>query len=148
MEDIGRIGTNPLSIASQYGYEAIVKILLEHGANVDDVDRTSATPIVWILLGHGVNVEDADQTGSIALLRANQNGYGAILTTLLKRYNFFDSKEDTSNSDCDSDSDFMKHESDSESDEVNSFKDDESLTKEDDLDDEVNGLEGDESAYK
>lgn len=83
----------PLAIAAKYGQKSIVKILLELGANVNDVDIYERTPLHWaassgheeiarMLITHGARVNRGDYQNRTALAYASEKGHIAIVKIL------------------------------------------------------------------
>ncbi|MFN3650240.1 MAG: ankyrin repeat domain-containing protein [Armatimonadota bacterium] len=75
---------------------ALVTLLLESGAEVDDRDEGGMTPLMWaalggslplleLLLSRGADVNAADQRGDTALMRAAGRGRGPVVKLLLAR---------------------------------------------------------------
>ncbi|KAH8689906.1 hypothetical protein BGW36DRAFT_307105 [Talaromyces proteolyticus] len=88
---------NNISVASYFGYDDIVKQLLDAGADIESKDsRYDRTPLVWAsmkgheaivkqLLEAGANVESKDSKyGRTPLLWATMNGHKAIVKQLLE----------------------------------------------------------------
>lgn len=78
-----------LSIASMFGYTELVKIIIEHGADIDNYDGTHTTAlmfaaennhpdIVKILLESGANVTMKDNANKTANDKADELGYHSI----------------------------------------------------------------------
>ncbi|KAH7109242.1 ankyrin repeat-containing domain protein, partial [Dactylonectria estremocensis] len=40
-------GVTPLLLASQYGHEAVVKVLIENGADVKSSNKHGSAPLFW-----------------------------------------------------------------------------------------------------
>ena len=88
--------TTSLKLASEKGYLDLVKILLEHGADVNsttgDYDYTALMyaskyehiKIVQILLKHGADVNIQNRNGFTALIYASENGFVKIVKMLLE----------------------------------------------------------------
>ncbi|CAG0907904.1 unnamed protein product, partial [Cyprideis torosa] len=89
-----------LQQAAEWGRPAIISILLQHGARVDDEGDQKLTPLLWaigwnffdendrlewvkILLGRGANVRHCDKWGNNALHYATSSGYLSIAQHLL-----------------------------------------------------------------
>lgn len=86
----------PLLIAAYNGYLAIVRLLLERGANINARDRDEMTPLIWavyngylavvkLLLDRGANIEAQDNHGMTALLWAVHKGRLEFVKLLLER---------------------------------------------------------------
>ncbi|CAK7207629.1 hypothetical protein SEUCBS139899_010440 [Sporothrix eucalyptigena] len=78
-------GRTPLARAAEEGYEAVARLLLEKGANVESKDSNGRTPlaraawqgheaVVRLLLERGANVETMDSNGRTPLSRAAPQG--------------------------------------------------------------------------
>ena len=91
-------GLTPLSYAARNCRKAVVKLLLERGADVEARDKDSLTPlllhaawnghkaIVRLLLEKGADIEVRDEDGRTPLLLyAAWNGYEAIARLLLEK---------------------------------------------------------------
>lgn len=87
-------GRTALSISASCGYEGIVKVLLESGADPNIPDDHGATPllraaesghntIIQILLHHEAGVDAVDRSNRTALFIAALNGYSIATRTLL-----------------------------------------------------------------
>ncbi|OBT60025.1 hypothetical protein VE03_10512 [Pseudogymnoascus sp. 23342-1-I1] len=164
----------PLLAAVHSGNTVIVEILLKRGASLGAAhfsllliaSKNGHEATVKILLEYGANVEDVDQTGATALILARQSGHEAV-KILIASDQDSDYGEDESDSDgdssedgSDSDIDYGEDESDLDSGET-ATEESETRTHtncsldydvENDLDvvsnGEVNGLKDNESAYK
>ncbi|CAK4438157.1 unnamed protein product [Aphanomyces euteiches] len=84
----------PLHEASKKGKLDIVKLLLDHGADVDSTDQDGFTALEWasyngyfeivkILLHHDASVNTADKDGMTALMWATRFKYDEIVNELL-----------------------------------------------------------------
>ena len=88
-----RYGETPLSKAANNGDFLVVKMLLEHGADVNKANNYAQTPlyaasynghfpVVQMLLKHGADVEKADKKGETPLLIASLNDHPSIVKVL------------------------------------------------------------------
>ncbi|OAG35173.1 hypothetical protein AYO21_10632 [Fonsecaea monophora] len=95
LKQIGRDVEVPIIWAAKKGHVAMVKLLLERGANVESEDRWGQTPLslaagsgheatVKLLLEHGANIESKDSIRT-PLSFAAGNGHEAIAKLLLER---------------------------------------------------------------
>ncbi|KAF5137383.1 Ankyrin repeat domain-containing protein 50 [Metarhizium anisopliae] len=88
----------PLSWAATNGHEAVVKLLLEKGANTETTEsHYGQTPLLWaaknghkavvkLLLEKGANTETIESYyGQTPLLRAAKNGHEAVVKLLLEK---------------------------------------------------------------
>ena len=95
-----------LMVGSFFGHEAVVRLLLEKGANVDSKDsKYGRTPLLWaakngheavvkLLLEKGANVDSKDsEYGWTPLFVAAENGYWAVVKLLLENGADVDSKD-------------------------------------------------------
>ncbi len=88
-------GGPPLLLASQNGNPDLVRLLVEHGAEVDQLDSRSKTAlihaaqhghteVVSLLIQAGAGVNLASQNGRTALIQASQNGHTNAVKVLLR----------------------------------------------------------------
>ncbi|KFY26737.1 hypothetical protein V491_01191 [Pseudogymnoascus sp. VKM F-3775] len=71
-----------ISYAAEYGHVGVVKVVLEHGADIEIRDKE----VVTILLDNGANLTEVTHPeGMTALHFAARGGYGDIVELLLKR---------------------------------------------------------------
>ena len=89
------IDRTPLSWAAQYGYNAVVKLLLEKGAEPAPRDNSSRTPlsyaaqhgheaVVKLLLEKGADLDPKDGSSRTPLSWAAKNGHSAVVNVLLE----------------------------------------------------------------
>ncbi|CAG0898163.1 unnamed protein product [Darwinula stevensoni] len=104
----------PLWVAAAAGHEDIVKLLVEHGANVNSTTRTNSTPlraacfdghlrIVMYLVDHKADVEIANRHGHTCLMIACFKGHyeiAAYLISLKADVNRKSGKGNTALHDC------------------------------------------------
>ena len=87
------------------GHKAVVKLLLERGADVeskDDAGQTSLSRAAWngheavvkLLLERGADVESKDDAGETPLSWAARNGHEAVVKLLLEKGANVESKND------------------------------------------------------
>ena len=78
---LSQTGSSPLRLALFHGLPRIARLLIEHGADVNEIFTDGATPLieavrrknydtVWILLQSEVNIDYADHSGKTALHHA------------------------------------------------------------------------------
>jgi ankyrin repeat protein len=88
-------GKTYLCVAAEKGRFKIVKLLLGHGAAINQQDNNGATPlfvatkrgsftIVMLLLGHGANINQQDNNGATPLFVATERGTFNIVKLLLE----------------------------------------------------------------
>ena len=100
-------GRTPLLWAAWNGHEAVVKLLLERGAELETKDNDSGrTPLLWaawngheavvkLLLEKGAELETKDNdSGWTPLLWASWNGHEAVVKLLLEKGAELESKDD------------------------------------------------------
>jgi ankyrin repeat protein len=88
-------GQTPLPWAEEEGREAVVRLLLDKGADVEEKDNSDQTPLMWAarsgheaavqqLIDKGADVEAKDGGyGQTPLLRAAEEGQAAVVLLLL-----------------------------------------------------------------
>ncbi|KAM3149290.1 hypothetical protein ABEW05_010451 [Botrytis cinerea] len=92
-------------IASYFGLNEIVKLLLERGADIESKDsKYGQTPLLWaaenghdtvvkLLLEKGADIESKDRNGQTPLLLAAINGHDAVVKLLLEKDADIESKD-------------------------------------------------------
>lgn len=82
---------SPLHLAVMFENEDLVKLLLEHGAQVDAKDAWGATPVMFsdcemmeCLLSHGANIADVDTFGNTFLHYASCHDADAVVAGIGK----------------------------------------------------------------
>ncbi|RYP44940.1 hypothetical protein DL768_008646 [Monosporascus sp. mg162] len=86
----------PLSVAAEYGHEAVVKVLLEKGAGIKSRNDLGHTPlslaarkgheaVVKVLLEKGADIKSKNKLGQIPLTIAAEYGYEAVIKILLEK---------------------------------------------------------------
>jgi ankyrin repeat protein len=96
VESRDRRDRTPLLWAVEKGHEALVKLLLEKGANLEFQDKSGQTPlslaarkgheaIVKLLLEKGSNLETQDESGQTPLSWAAEKGHEAVVELLLEK---------------------------------------------------------------
>jgi hypothetical protein len=95
----------PLSWAARNGYEAVVKLLLEKGAELESKDnRYGQTPLSWaagsgheavvkLLLEKGAELESKSRNGQTPLSWAAEDGHEAVVKLLLEKGAELESKD-------------------------------------------------------
>ncbi len=89
-----RGGRGPLHVASLYGFDGVLRLLLENHAEIEHEDGFGDTPLmaaavagqpkaVTVLLAGGAQVNHRTQRGT-ALLLASEHGYAEVVRLLLK----------------------------------------------------------------
>ncbi|KAH6983913.1 hypothetical protein EDB80DRAFT_625396 [Ilyonectria destructans] len=86
-------GRTPLSWAAQEGHEAVIKLLLENGADLESKDNSGWTPlslaaqeeheaVVKLLVEKGADLESKDNSGRTPLSWAAREGHAAVIKLL------------------------------------------------------------------
>ncbi|KAI9651417.1 MAG: hypothetical protein M1829_003023 [Trizodia sp. TS-e1964] len=89
-------GMTPLVGAASNGFETVVQLLLDNGANIEASDKRGATAlmvaasgghraVVQILLDKRANIEAGCRYGQTALIWAASKGHGAVVQILLDK---------------------------------------------------------------
>ena len=87
---------SPLHVASIWRLEAVVKLLLNEGAEVDSKDKTGRTPLSWaaamgfkagveLLLNQNAEIDSNDEIGWTPLVHALAIGHDAVVKLLLEK---------------------------------------------------------------
>ncbi|KAK0761671.1 hypothetical protein N5P37_005653 [Trichoderma harzianum] len=95
-----------LIIASHYGHRAVVKLLVEKGADIDAKDGGGRTPLLWatynghkaiveLLVEKGADIEAKDNYGRTPLSWAAYNGHKAIVELLVEKGADIAAKDDS-----------------------------------------------------
>ncbi|KAH8803357.1 hypothetical protein F5884DRAFT_847191 [Xylogone sp. PMI_703] len=93
-----------IGLSSYFGHEALVKVLLKRGADIESKDFDGKTPllraaiegdktVVELLLKNGANIESKDSSGKTPLSWAVTWGYETIVELLLKNGADIESKD-------------------------------------------------------
>jgi hypothetical protein len=91
-----KYGQTPLSWAAENGHEAVVKLLLEKGADMESKSNNGRTPLSWaakngreavvrLLLEKGADVESESNNGQTPLSWATRYGHEAVVKMLLEK---------------------------------------------------------------
>ena len=105
--DAERLGPQPGAVEGWVawgGHEAVVKLLLEKGTDLESKDRNGRTPlsqaawggheaVVKLLLEKGANLESKDQNGRTPLSLAAEKGHEAVVKLLLEKDTDLESKD-------------------------------------------------------
>ena len=98
-------GRTPLSYAAENGHEAMIKLLLEEGAELESKDsKFSRTPLLWaaekgheavvkLLLNKGADLESEDSLGRMPLSYAAEDGHKGVVELLLEKGAVFELKD-------------------------------------------------------
>jgi ankyrin repeat protein len=89
-------GHTPLIVAAGCGHLEIVKLLLEHSAEIDHKDSAGLTPLLWAvhqdqavvaeyLIRRGADINTSADNGRCALMMAAERGSVALVKELLAR---------------------------------------------------------------
>jgi ankyrin repeat protein/nucleoside-triphosphatase THEP1 len=89
-------GLTPLCRAAKAGHEAIARLLLDRGANIENADKVGRTPLQWavvnkgtavveLLLERGACVESRDENGRTPLSWAASGGFECNAQLLLDK---------------------------------------------------------------
>lgn len=101
----GKTGRTPLAVACHCGYDDIVKILIDVGANVNVCDNDQLTPlhlaaanghcgIAEMLIDHMADVNACDSTKRTPLRIACDHGQLAVIRILLRHFGTIDSRDE------------------------------------------------------
>lgn len=88
-------GDTPLTIAASRGYDAVVKLLLQAGADPREKDKAGETalmkaarmghmPTVQAFIDAHAFLDDADKSGNTALMVTARKGHAAVVDALIK----------------------------------------------------------------
>lgn len=94
VDDVDEDGDTPLICACRGGHQAVVRVLLHHGASIDEADVDGATPlhcaagkghfgVAGILIHHGADVDGEDDDGASPLHYASREGHATAARLLL-----------------------------------------------------------------
>jgi ankyrin repeat protein len=97
-------GQTPLSWAARRGYEEVIWLLLEKGADIESKDIGGRTPLSWavqqgheeaiqLLLEKGADIESKDNVGRTLLSWAVQQGHEEAIQLLLEKGADIESKD-------------------------------------------------------
>lgn len=97
-------GYTPLTWAVKHGHEALIKLFLENGAQIDGKHRDGRTPLIYavrhgkevvvkLLLENGAQIEGKDRDGWTPLIYAVHNGYEMVVKLLLENGAQLEAKE-------------------------------------------------------
>jgi ankyrin repeat protein len=98
-------GLTPLSWAAWNGHEAVVKLLLEKGAQLESKDENGRTPLSWaagnghvtvvkLLVENGAQLESKDENGRTPLSYAAGNGNVTVVKLLVENGAQLESKDE------------------------------------------------------
>ena len=90
----GKYGWTPLQWATRNGHDAVVRLLLAQGAELETNDKDSRTPLSWaaekgheavvkLLLAQGAELETNDKDGRTPLSWAAEKGHETVVKLLL-----------------------------------------------------------------
>ncbi|KAF7554286.1 hypothetical protein G7Z17_g3000 [Cylindrodendrum hubeiense] len=89
-------GRTAISYATEKGHEAILKLLIDKGADIESENESGRTPLSWaaenghdgvvrLLLDEGVDIESEDEYSRMPLSWAAENGHEAVIKLLLDK---------------------------------------------------------------